>query len=243
MSQEQTTQLSNGLTTRRDDFRTRSRSMESDGSTCSNSSSKMNRSQNEEAMEMIKDLNLACRNISKKVSVSTITFPTHEELRIDRSLEKESQACIRRQNRLFKKSNTVANIECAATNKRRFVLKCPAAKKEDQLDITEECLNYEDVEYLLLSSPDTINTKIRAVHKLVSLRAIKNNASTGDVDITASDFTNKIYPPFNFTTHSTTASKLAAFKQLRNFLMIAISDQKTVTFGEIFQIWNTRAAE
>ena len=59
--------------------------------------------------------------------------------------------------------------------KRRFILKNPS-KKADDLDISGEKLSLEDMEYLLLSTADNVSTKIKAIYKLIALRALENQS-------------------------------------------------------------------
>ena len=59
--------------------------------------------------------------------------------------------------------------------KRRFILK-NSSKKADDLDISGEELSLEDMEYLLLSTSDNVSTKIKALYKLIALRALERQS-------------------------------------------------------------------
>lgn len=54
----------------------------------------------------------------------------------------------------------------------RFLLKS-GPKKSDDLDISKERLSFEDAEYFLLSSEENVESKIKAVYKLIALRALE----------------------------------------------------------------------
>ena len=109
-----------------------------------------------------------------------------DQFQIDRVLEEENQATLRRRSRLFKRSNTTGHMTSnghvtsspnghVGPEKRRFVIKTPTKKPED-LDITKEKLSLEDVECLLLSNADNISQKIKAMYKLVAMRAIETQS-------------------------------------------------------------------
>ncbi|KAL5263232.1 hypothetical protein ACHWQZ_G008573 [Mnemiopsis leidyi] len=235
----------------RKNFRNRSLSVDSEGSLCSSSGSArspVTSNETSEAETLIRDLNLACRNISKKIVVANVDIPGcngQEQLRIDKALEDESQASLRRKSRLFKRSNTVGHLDASSVKshqngKRRFVLKNPS-KKADDLDISGEKLSLEDMEYLLLSTADNVSTKIKAVYKLIALRALENQSRSSvkrALDCTT-DITASVYPYFTFTTH-TSKERESAFRTLKTFLISNISDSKDVLFGDVYELWNRR---
>ena len=68
-----------------------------------------------------------------------------------------------------------STVKSSQNGKRRFVLKNPS-KKADDLDISGEKLSLEDMEYLLLSTADNVSTKLKAVYKLIALRALENQS-------------------------------------------------------------------
>jgi len=229
----------------RKSYRNRSLSVDSEGSLCSSSGSArspVTSNETSEAETLIRDLNLACRNISKKIVVANVDIPGcngQDPLFIDKALEDESQACLRRKNRLFKRSNTVGHLEASKMNsnlngKRRFILK-NSSKKADDLDISGEELSLEDMEYLLLSTSDNVSTKIKALYKLIALRALERQSRSS----VTTDLTTRVYPCFTLTTHSS-KEKETAFRTLKTFLISKISDRKDVLFGDVFDIWNRR---
>ena len=162
-------------------FRTRSLSVDSEGSVCS-AGSPLRSPTSDTNETIIKDLNLACRNINKKVSkVDTSMKYDDTSFTMDKSQVGESQASLRRKSRALVKS---LSVEAAGTqlcnhgtqlcnhgDSRKNVSITPMTLT--QKEIFNEKLTLDDLEYLLLSNSHNVSTRMRALYKLLAVRLLE----------------------------------------------------------------------
>ena len=233
-------------------LRPRSLSVDSEGSICSVGSLRSPSGDTSEAL--IRDLNLACRNINKKVSKVEISMAYEDSFIMDQSQIGESQASIRRKSRASLKSKAVGASASYCNGVSEDNSQRKVSINSNPLtsgDISKEKLTLDDVEYLLLSNTQNICSRIAAIHKLLAVRLLEKRSDlrlgtrAGVMDtmvVKRKDVTEKetrVYPALSLVAHPAPGLH-SLIRALKSFIITRVSDSKDITCGCILNIWNDR---